>query len=152
MLVESILGFLKSLKYRLSCFLLKYVTTAFAPTSFLIVFFSLFLDGEQCLNFRKIYGGQELCRNRVVVPARQTTKAGGIDSWGPKSFKILSQLFPAPMFNDDLCPKLCFIVFFSLFLDVEQCWNFITIYGGQEPARPPGYIGWRNRFLGSLKV
>jgi hypothetical protein len=30
-----------------------------------------------------LYGGLEPSRNRVVVPARQSTKAGGIDSWAP---------------------------------------------------------------------
>ncbi len=34
----------------------------------------------QCWNFRTVYEGQELSRNRVVVPARQATQAGGIDS------------------------------------------------------------------------
>ncbi len=33
-----------------------------------------------CWNFWTIYGGQEPSRNRVLVPARQATKADGIDS------------------------------------------------------------------------
>ncbi len=39
-----------------------------------------FLIPIQCWNFRTIYGGQEPSRNRIVVPARQATQAGGIDS------------------------------------------------------------------------
>jgi hypothetical protein len=35
---------------------------------------------EKCWNFRTIYEGWELSRNRVVIPARQAAKAGGIDS------------------------------------------------------------------------
>ncbi len=35
----------------------------------------------QCWNFETIYGGQEPSRNRVVIPARQATQPGGIDSW-----------------------------------------------------------------------
>ncbi len=34
----------------------------------------------QCWNFWTIYGGWEPSRNRVVVPARQTTRAGRIGS------------------------------------------------------------------------
>ncbi len=33
-----------------------------------------------CWNFRTIYGGKEQSRNRVVVPARKATQAGGNDS------------------------------------------------------------------------
>jgi hypothetical protein len=114
-LVESIPGLLKSLKYRLSCFSLKCVTTTFAPTFFLIVFFSQFLNVEQCLNFRTVYG----CR--VVLglsyrPTRPHTYAGGIDSWAPSKFKNTASAFVP-------------FVFFSLFLDVEHCWNFRTIWG-----------------------
>jgi len=35
---------------------------------------------DLCLNFRTIYGGLEPCRNRVVVPARQAIRPGGIGS------------------------------------------------------------------------
>ncbi len=50
----------------------------------------------QCWDFRTICGGQESSRNRVVVPARQAAKTGGINSLESiprllKSLKILSQ-------------------------------------------------------------
>ncbi len=32
-------------------------------------------------NTGSVYGGEEASRNKVVVPARQATMAGGIDSW-----------------------------------------------------------------------
>jgi hypothetical protein len=33
-----------------------------------------------CWNFKTIYGSSDPSRNRVVVPSRQATSAGGIDS------------------------------------------------------------------------
>ncbi len=50
----------------------------------------------QCWNLRTTYGGKEPSRNRVVVPARQATKAGGIVSLESipglhKSLKIRAQ-------------------------------------------------------------
>ncbi len=36
--------------------------------------------GVQSWNFLRVYGGSEPWRNRVIVPARQATQAGGIHS------------------------------------------------------------------------
>ncbi len=52
---------------------------------------------DQCWNFITINKGWKWGRNRVLVPARQATKAGGIDSLELipkllKSLKILAQL------------------------------------------------------------
>ncbi len=41
---------------------------------------TFFFRSFQCWNLRTIYGGYEPSRNRVVVPARQATWAGAIDS------------------------------------------------------------------------
>jgi hypothetical protein len=38
------------------------------------------LHSSLCCNFLAIYRRQKPIRNRVLVPARQATKAGGIDS------------------------------------------------------------------------
>ncbi len=52
-------------------------------------------------NFKNVYGGQEPRRNRVIVPARQATQAGGIHSLesipGPnKHFKVRALDFELP--------------------------------------------------------
>ncbi len=63
-----------------------------------------------CWNFRTIFGGQEPSRNRDVVPARQATQAGGIDSLESipgllKKFKIPS-LFVSLVLQ---LPCVCFL-------------------------------------------
>ncbi len=63
---------------------------------------------KQCQNFRTIYGSEEISRNRVVIPARQATSAGGINSLESisgflKSLKIPAQyliLLPLPVQGD----------------------------------------------------
>ncbi len=73
--------------------------------------------GHQCWIFRTIYGGQKPSRKRVVLPARQATYAGKIDSL--ESIPVLLKslkcrlwvgkdrrwtcLFPLQMVYDDIC-------------------------------------------------
>ncbi len=45
------------------------------------------------LKFRNIQGGQEPSRNRVAVPARQATWAGGINSWVRLQIRALEITF-----------------------------------------------------------
>jgi hypothetical protein len=63
----------------------------------MIIFFTFLFSSDQYWNFYTIYGGLELSRNRVVVPARQASQPSGISSLESilgllKSLKIRAQV------------------------------------------------------------
>ncbi len=75
-----------------------------------------------CQNFKTIYGDQEPSRNRVVVPTRKTTQAGGIDSleWIPGLLTSLKNIVSVSVSHDtiycihcthalinDICSTIC---------------------------------------------
>jgi hypothetical protein len=46
---------------------------------FINIFNSVWWEKNMYWNFRTIYGGKDLSRNKDVVPAHRDSKAGGID-------------------------------------------------------------------------
>ncbi len=80
-------------------------------------------------NFRTINGDQEPSRNRVVLPARQSTQAGGIESL-------------------ESIPGLHKSLHIRALEFLNNLWGIRTKQDYGCRTCPPGYIGWRNRILG----